>query len=196
MNRGLGIVLLVLLAIAAGPAVAATGNSIVRGGLSYAMPGGDTNFNISGEKGSLDVQESLGVYVGYEYLFTDFFGLDFNLAWQDHDYIANFADSAKVEGSVGNINLMIAPNFHVARCDWGTFYLGPVVSYGFAQDRASNALGLGAQVGTDIYLNDSGLLLNMSASYQWVSQDWDFSSGGVSYDVNPLTFRLGLGYKF
>lgn len=198
MMRTLNVLLVVgVLALVAAPALA-EGGGILRGGVTYVLPGGDAKFKVAGDQGSLEVDSSFGLYIGYEFMINDLFGIDTSVAWQDHDYTAYVPgnDPNPIEGSVGNIPLEVAFNFHVLRGDWGTFYVGAIGGYNFAQDRANNSVGWGAQAGADIKLTDSGLLLNMATSYMWISQDWDLTSSTISYDINPWTFRFGLGYRF
>jgi outer membrane protein W len=188
--------LLVVAVLAAMAAPALAEGGIVRGGVSYVLPGGDAKFDLSQGNASLEVDASFGLWIGYEFMFNDMFGIDTSIAWQDHDYTAYVPGKGKIDGSVGNIPLEFAFNFHVVRADWGSFFVGPVVGYNFAQDRADNALGWGVGLGADVNLNKEGLSLYLATSYMWVSQDWDLIGNSVEYDLDPWTFRFGVGYKF
>ncbi|WP_299875372.1 OmpW family protein [uncultured Cocleimonas sp.] len=71
---------------------------------------------------------------------------------------------------------------------------------GYTKLKLDNSIGLAAQIGVDYQINDKWFL-NASAMYADIDTDATLTGPGattlhVDYDLDPMVYRLNVGYKF
>ncbi len=71
---------------------------------------------------------------------------------------------------------------------------------GYTKIKLDNSLGLAAQVGVDYQINKKWFL-NASAMYADISTEATLTGPGattlnVDYDLDPMVYRVNVGYKF
>lgn len=144
------------------------GDRIFRFGLKWVSPTGDLSTAQSGslrfedvtEPGWIDItitgnfepDSTIGYVIGFEYLFTDLVGIDFNVDYSKHDVESTIGGSAlftpddpppspetvsifgRQNGDIAIYPITVGVNFHLSRSDVVDFYLGPFVGYVFYDD--------------------------------------------------------------
>lgn len=73
-------------------------------------------------------------------------------------------------------------------------------SLGYSKLKLDNSLGLAAQIGVDYKINDKWFL-NASAMYADIDTEAKLTGPGattlnVDYDLDPMVYRVNVGYKF
>ncbi|MCU0231641.1 MAG: outer membrane beta-barrel protein [Acidobacteria bacterium] len=189
---------LVVLAAFAAPAVADEASNIVRGGLQYVWIQGGQSYNVGGVNVNVDTNPGLGVYLAYEYRMK-MVGFEVSANWSNHDgsgtIPSNNYRNTRTTGEFDMLPVSLAANFHVFGRSYVDLYLGPVVGWYFMSKNMNDTFGYGAQIGADWNLSDKGLALNTALKYMFVSPDIA-GTGGLTYDVDPLSLSVGLAYRF
>ncbi len=180
---------------------AEAGDHNIRFGFKYISPTGDLDYSyqdaedIDGtmveycEHGTLEADAALGFGFGYEYMFTDLIGIDFNLNYAKHDMNIEGLEELTVyedppvltqlafDETLGETSLMpltIGVNFHVYRSEAMEFYLGPFIGYVMYSDIELKYKDPGD---TDISLNDDlGYGMAFGIDVPFGSKGWMFSS--------------------
>ncbi len=189
---------LVVLAAFVAPAVAAEPGNIIRGGLQYVWIQGGQSYRVNGVNINVDTNPGLGVYLAYEWR-TKMVGFEVSAAWSNHEgsgtIPSSLYDNERVTGEFDMLPLSVAATFHVFGRSYVDLYLGPVVGYYFMSKSMNDDFGYGAQIGADWNVSDKGLALNTALKYMFLSPDIA-GTGGLSYDVDPLSLQVGLTYRF
>jgi outer membrane protein W len=221
--RKLFSVFALLVLVASIPALAAQGDMILRFGTAYVSPTGD--YSESYEEGSYtgwykeEADAALGGFVGFEYMFTDLFGLDATLLYSNHDADYSWVDMIDGEvddsesGTYGDISFMpffVGANFHVVQNDAIDFYVGPFVAYVMYGDVDSvdgpefdacikNDLGYGVVAGLDVPFGSGGWMFSTAIRYMKTGAESDEDPeffDNYTVDVDPVILQVGVGVKW
>ena len=87
-------------------------------------------------------------------------------------------------------------NFHFFGRSRFDLYLGLFGSYTAFSETLDNAWGYGGVLGFDIALTKSGLALLTGVRYSQTGTNYVVSGTSTSVDFDPLTYQLGLGWRF
>jgi len=165
-------------------------NNILRFGLAWVVPGGDPT---TIGNATFETNDGYGFYADYERRIVPWFGLDTQILW------AQPAIDTTTVNSTASTDLTVwtgtfGPNFHFFGRSRFDLYLGLFGSYtDFSQELESD-WGYGGVLGFDIALTKNGLALLMAVRYsQTGTQE---STTGTAVDFDPLTYQLGLGWRF
>jgi len=182
--------------------VAADAMNVVRGGIGYVKPSGDTT-GVGGGY-TLEAQSAMNLYIAYERKINDLFGVNFDLFVSNHDIDVtgnglndNFADMRMMP-------LTVAGLFHPLEKGKVDFYIGPAFSWVMYDDptiERKYSFVLGNQPG-----------LNVSDDFTWAFQTgadfmfnetWglnlDFkyiATQAEDLDINPMVFGVGFAAHF
>jgi len=116
-------------------------------------------------------------------------------------------------GDLNMVPLTFSPLFHLTENRALDLYCGPLLGYVFFGDLETEDFGqgadsfavkddwtIGAMVGLDVMLGRTNWLLTTSVSYLDISSDLDEPFRDLDtntiIDIDPVFFRIGLGYKF
>ncbi len=196
------IIPVLLLLFASQFVLAEKGDHNIRFGLKYIMPTADQDFLFSGqedldgtlvqfsEQATIEADAALGFGIGYEYMFTDLVGIDFNLNYAKHDVDAEGTDTVTIPGdpplvfvdtfdeNIGDTSLMpitVGVNFHVYQSDAMDFYLGPFVGYIMYDDLELNNVEPGESNSLSL-CDDFGYGVAFGIDVPFGSKGWMFSS--------------------
>lgn len=214
------IIPVLMMFLATSAAWADAGDRIFRFGLKWVSPTGDLSTTQSGSirfedvtepgwidltlAGNFEPDSTIGYGIGFEYMFTDMIGLDFNLDYSKHDVDSTFSGSTTftpddpppnpetvpISGSQnGEIALMpitAGVNFHFAAGESVDFYVGPFVGYIFYDD-------LEFEEGSIAFEFSAIGPLELILSSEKVSIKDDFTYGAVAGVDVPFG---GMGWMF
>lgn len=198
----LAISILILL-LASSFAWADAGNNAFRFGVQFVSPTGDLVEGVE----TLEADDAVGVSLGYEHVFIDRIGLDFNLGFSKHDLEVS---SPSLSGTVGDVDMFMpvtaGVNFHIVRNNFVDFYMGPFAGYVLYGDidptesqlttiAIENDFALGAVVGLDVAFTGKGLIFTSALKYIQTSAEPEVPSFS-ELDIDPWVIQLGLGYRF
>ena len=188
----LTLIALVLAAVSTNVARAAEDmpNNILRFGLAWVVPGGDPT-TIGGA--TFETNDGYGFYADYERRIVPWFGLDTQILWA--------TPAIDINGGTTSTSLSVwtgsfGPNFHFFGRSRFDLYLGLFGSYTAFSETLDNAWGYGGVLGFDIALTKSGLALLMGVRYSQTGTNYVVSGTSTSVDFDPLTYQLGLGWRF
>jgi len=188
----LTLIALVLAAVSTNVARAAEDmpNNILRFGLAWVVPGGDPT-TIGGA--TFETNDGYGFYADYERRIVPWFGLDTQILWD--------TPAIDINGGTTSTSLSVwtgsfGPNFHFFGRSRFDLYLGLFGSYTAFSETLDNAWGYGGVLGFDIALTKSGLALLMGVRYSQTGTNYVVSGTSTSVDFDPLTYQLGLGWRF
>ena len=238
--RKLTVVATVFLAliIASSFAFAEAGKSNIRFGLQYVSPTGDLKVTDTGTEtivdppgelvfdyeDKLEADSAIGLFFGYEYMFTDMIGLDFGLGYSKHDvddtfcYTETFTpevgepeiidESGKETiGDVSMMPLTVGVNFHMSKSDKVDFYAGPFIGYVMYGDlsakeadmediKLKSDFGYGVTFGLDVPFGGKGWMFSTALKYLSTKAEIDEEGVDEALDVNPWILQIGVGYTF
>ncbi len=179
------------------------GNNAFRFGVQFVSPTGD--LTEAGE--TLEADNAVGVSLGYEHVFIDRIGLDFNLAFSKHDLEIS---SPIQSGTVGDVDMFMpvtaGVNFHLIRNNIVDFYAGPFAGYVLYGDidptesdlavvSIENDFAFGGVVGLDVSLTGKGLILTSALKYIQTTAEPEVPSFS-EIDIDPWVIQVGLGFRF
>ena len=179
--------------------VAADARNIIRGGVVNSMPTGDYS-----DMGlTIEADSAMGLGIAYERKITDLIGVNFDLAWTNHDVKVKGRGLDVKFGEGAMMPLTIAALFHPLKQGIVDYYIGPAFSYvmyddfsidsqfrsllgtsGFSVD---NEFTWALQTGADIKFNDTWGL-NLDLKYIQTSAE--------DLDINPFNFCVGVAARF
>jgi outer membrane protein W len=198
----LAISILIIL-LASSFAWAGAGNNAFRFGVQFVSPTGD----LTDVDETLEADNAVGVSLGFEHVFIDRIGLDFNLGYSKHDLELS---SPSLSGTVGDVDMLMpitaGVNFHIIRNNIVDFYAGPFVGYVLYGDidptesqlaaiSIENDFAFGGVLGLDVSLTGKGLMFTSALKYIQTSAEPEVPSFS-ELDVDPWVVQLGLGYRF
>ena len=170
-------------------------NNILRFGLAWVVPGGGTATLPNGD--TFDTNDGYGFYADYERRIVPWFGLDTQILW------AQPAIDTTTGNATASTDLTVwtgsfGPNFHFFGRSRFDLYLGLFGSYTDFSNTLESDWGYGGVLGFDIALTKNGLALLMAVRYSQTGTNNVDSVTGVStpVDFDPLTYQLGLGWRF
>ena len=186
------ILAMVAAAVVAVPAMAADETLIYRGSLTFIQPTGDST--IDGVK--LEADSALGLDASFEYKFSKAWGVEAAVLYANHDVEA---DGQKI-GDISQTPLLFSANYHVPSSGKADFYVGPTLGYTFWGDLKVDEVGSVNTDGEFTYGINSGVDVPLGGN-------WAFTGGvrflflkadteGAEVDVNPLSLRAGIAYRF
>lgn len=191
--------------LAFGMTLADDGKNVFRYGVQFVSPTGELKDIDLSE--SLKAKDALGFSSGFEHVFFDRVGIDFNIAYSKHDLELTM-DGTSVE--VANIKMMmpvtVGVNFHMVRNRIVDLYAGPFAGYVFYGDidweegsvpslSVDNDFAMGAVLGLDLSITKRGLIFTSAVKYLKTQASPDIP-GFDEIDLDPWVIQLGLGYRF
>ena len=191
----LTLIALVLAAVSTNVARAAEDmpNNILRFGLAWVVPGGDPTTLQNGD--TFEPNDGYGFYADYERRIVPWFGLDTQILWA-----TPAIDTSGANGTTSNsLNVWtgsFGTNFHFFGRSRFDLYLGIFGSYTAFSADLDDAWGYGGVLGFDIALTKSGLALLTGVRYSQTGTNYVVSGTSTSVDFDPLTYQLGLGWRF
>lgn len=189
------------------PAFAEKGDMRVQFGLLYNLPTGD----LSEPGETLELDDSLGGQVGFEYMVTDTIGIEPEFAFANHCVEVN--DSGIPDFELGDIDyraLMANVNLYVLRQDKIAVFVGPTVGYVFWGDldvksdyfgepatyKADGQFAFGVNAGVHAPFGDSKWAFSGELSYQFLDVSLQGSPIEPDLGVDPVQLRAGVSVKF
>lgn len=166
-------------------------NNVLRFGLAWVVPGGDTTYNDGSQNISVDTSDGYGFYADYERRLAPWFGLDTQIL-----YASPAIDETGANGGTSSNSLTVwtgsfGTNFHFFGRSRVDLYLGLLGSYTAFSENLEDAWGYGAVLGLDFALTKSGLCLLTGVRYSKTDTQYIVSGTDLAYD--PLVYQLGLG---
>ena len=188
----LTLIALVLAAVSTNVARAAEDmpNNILRFGLAWVVPGGDPT---TIGNATFETNDGYGFYADYERRIVPWFGLDTQILWAT-PAIDTSGTSGTTSNSLAVWTGSFGTNFHFFGRSRFDLYLGLFGSYTAFSETLDNAWGYGGVLGFDIALTKSGLALLTGVRYSQTGTHEEVS--GTDVDFDPLTYQLGLGWRF
>jgi outer membrane protein W len=207
--------------VSAVPALAGQGDKIIRFGGAYVSPTGDyvEEIDSDGVVGDLTIEadSAFGGFFGFEYMFTDLFGLDATLLYANHDIDGTLdVDSDGVPfyekatlAEVSNMPLFISGHFHFMQDGPVDLYAGPTLAYVMYGDLEFKPIadeeedipleddfGFGAVFGVDVpFGTDNNWMFNSKIRYIRTGAETD-EVDSVTVDIDPWIIEIGVGVKF
>ena len=221
MKKVNGIALIVSAAILALPMAASAyekGDILVKIGSATVVPDdlSDDIQEIAGEAVSADNETQVGI--SGTYMLSDKLGIEVLAATPfTHNIKAKGGtlDGAEI-GEIKHLPPTISAQYYFLGSE-SKFqpYVGAGINYtiffsedvgadaaglGYTKIKLDNSLGLAAQVGVDYQINKKWFL-NASAMYADISTEATLTGPGattlnVDYDLDPMVYRVNVGYKF
>lgn len=198
-TRRFAFTVLIALGIVAGSMTVAradSANNIFRFGGAWVVPDGDVN----NSNVNVDSTDGWGYFVDYERRLIPWLGIDMQVLYASPAFDVTPAGQPTTSQSLdvwtGNLGL----NFHLFARSRVDLYLGVFGGYTdfsgtVGNQQLESAFGYGGDLGLDIGLTKSGLVLTMSVRYS--QTDGDISgTPGSSVPYDPLVYELGLGWRF
>jgi outer membrane protein W len=167
-------------------------NNILRFGLAWVVPGGDPT--TIGDV-TFETNDGYGFYADYERRIVPWFGLDTQILWAT-PAVDTLGTSGTTSNSLTVWTGSFGTNFHFFGRSRFDLYLGLFGSYTSFSETLDNAWGYGGVLGFDIALTKSGLAILMAVRYSQVGTNYVVSGNSASVDFDPLTYQLGLGWRF
>jgi outer membrane protein W len=167
-------------------------NNILRFGLAWVVPGGNPTTIGSA---TFETNDGYGFYTDYERRIVPWFGLDTQVLWAS-PAIDTSVSGGTTSNSVGVWTGSFGPNFHFFGRSRFDLYLGVFGSYTAFSETLDNAWGYGGVLGFDIALTKTGLALLTGVRYAKTGTNYVVSGTSTSVDFDPLTYQLGLGFRF
>lgn len=194
------------------------GNVLIKVGTATVVPDGasDDIQQIPGQAVSASDETALGL--SGTYMLSDKLGIELLLASPfDHEITASGGPLAGAAiGDAKQLPPTLSAQFYPLGSS-GMFkpYIGGGINYtlffdddvgadaaglGYTKLKVDNSIGLAAQIGVDVQLTDN-LLINASAMYADIDTDATLTGPGaatlnVDYDIDPMVYRVNVGYKF
>jgi outer membrane protein W len=177
------------------------GDMKIRFGVLYQIPTGD--LVVEDQKTELD--DALGFQAGFEYLLTDWIGVEPTMTYSKSDVNVTEDGVPDLElGEIGLLTLAANLNFHILRETRLDLYLGPTIGYGiwgdletdlFPQDfKADDKFVYGINVGLDVPFGESGWGFAGALNYLAADLTLEGSSDDIGFD--PVQLKVGVVYKF
>ena len=165
---------------------------IIRGFGGYMTATGDNTLNLS----DIEIDDSAGFGLGYEYKFTPLIGLAFDYSWYGPDVeIEDIDDNLENDFNPATLGLM----FHFVHGRVVDFYAGPAlayIDYGDADDvEFDNETTWDVRVGIDFKIF-KWLGVGASIEYMDAKGEFDFPGGSSELDAKPILTKLGASLRF
>jgi outer membrane protein W len=204
------LILIVVLMLIASPALAEKGDSKLRFGLQWVSPTGDYTESEPGMSLTIEADDALGGFVGYEYLLSDLIGIGATLSFAGHDVKGKiegpggFSESATI-GDIFVTPLTFDVNFHVVQSQSIDFFLGLNLGYvslskltvdGEGDVSIKNTTAAGATAGIDVPFGEGKWMFSGALQYLSFGAEVDESGADATVDIDPLVVRVGVGVKF
>lgn len=221
MNTVKGIALALSSALVALPMAASAydaGDVLIKFGAASVNPESESNDidQLAGESVSVDNNVQLGV--SGTYMFSEYLGVELLAATPfSHDITGEGSVIGGAEiGSVKHLPPTLSAQYYfLGSQDSFKPYVGVGLNYTvfFSEDIGAGSQGLGyddielddsfglaAQIGLDYQFNDNWMV-NASAMYADINTTATLKGDGVAnltvdYDIDPMVYRLNVGYKF
>jgi outer membrane protein len=212
-----------LMVAGAQPALAASGDFLIRGRLLYVLPT-DSSGLIQPDIGNLPSGVSVGSNMGFEiaatYLFTDNVGLEFGFAGSKLNFTGDAGTPA--QGDIASANFFMPSatlQYYFMPKAAIRPYVGAGVNYiSYAEGDPGTVLvflmpkpvliqptanfeskfGYHVELGFDVPVNDR-VFINFDVRYVGTKTTAKFVANSIYYvdvNVNPIIFGLGAGFRF
>lgn len=198
-------IVLLFLAFATFSLTWATGNNCSRFGIQFVSPTGDLRDIELDEV--LEADNALGISFGYEHVFFDKVGIDFNVAYSKHDLkLTEMGETT----TIGDIEMMMpftaGVNFHMVRNTFVDLYIGPFAGYVLFGDinpsgpeestySINSDFSVGGVLGFDVAFTGKGFMFTSALKYMKVKAETDVADS-EELDIDPWVLQIGLGYRF
>ncbi len=162
------------------------------------------------ERAFMNVGKGTGIGLGLEYLFSSRWGIEGGLLFAnlDSDIFIDRSDLwVNDSDEIGFLPIMLGLNYHLTPGAKADFYIGPFVALvqydspsfnlpvGSVRPDLDDDFGVGLNLGVDVPFGDSRWGFNGGLRYLQTSADED-GGLGRSFDIDPLIFSAGLGFRF
>ena len=190
---GITILSMVLACAASSMALAqeAEEHHIIRGFAGYLTATGDETLNLS----NIDVENTAGFGIGYEYKFTPLIGVAIDYSWYGPDIKVEDIGKQSSDFNPGTLGVM----FHFIHGRLIDFYAGPAaayIDYGSSGDfDIDKEWTWDARVGLDFKIF-KWFGIGASVEYIDASADFKFDGGSGSLDPKPVVTKLGATLRF
>jgi len=180
---------------------------------SWVNPSGSIDFVDTDPGFDFDLDTGFGIGLRGEYRFSDRLGVELGVLGTANISLSTgiSRDRFQNEFKVGSFSpLSVGLNVHLTPDSPIDLYIGPqvaLVKYGSidfwtvpgsseASLSVDDDIGVGAILGLDVPVGDSGWMFHSSLRY--LSTDAKYSSEGFSFknSYDPMIFSLGVGYRF
>src|SRR5262245_17213158 len=164
---------------------------IIRGFAGYLTATGDNTLNL----GKIELENTAGFGVGYEYKFTPLIGAAFDYSWYGPDVKVEDIGKSSADFNPGTLGVM----FHFIHGRLIDFYAGPAaayIDYGSSNDvDIDSEWTWDARVGIDFKIFK---WLGVGASVEYIDASGDFKIDGEksSLDAKPVVTKLGASLRF
>ena len=193
--------------LATGPALAGTSEGALRVYAAWVNPQGDLRIDDGfggldpGISASVEADSAVGLGAAYEIGLSPRWGIETDLSATELTFDVE-AEGATVElGKAWMIPLVVAVHYHFTPKARADVYAGPVFGYTlwgtldgpFGSISLDPDFGFGLQVGVDLpFSGESGWSGCASLRYFTAAA----GDASATIDVDPLTLRVGIGYRF
>lgn len=220
--RQLIVVLALILMIASLPVLADAGDKIVRFGAAYASPTGELTDSYDDPpyyyRYDIEADSAVYLFTGFEYMFTDLFGLDATLMHGNHDLDSHGFETYDGEliwdesFTFADFNIMplfISAHFHFARDKPYDLYAGPTIGYVMYGDleyhedylkeyslEIDDDFGVGAVFGIDAPFGSKGWAFASAIRYIKTSAEVSVEESTETVDIDPWILQAGFAKRF
>jgi len=159
----------------------------------------------------MQVSTSYAPEVDVSYFLTKNIAFELIAATTKHNIQANGNGTSNKLGSVWVLPPTLTAQYHFFSDEPISPYLGAGINYTifygedsdspFSQLDVDNAVGAALQVGFDFQVPESNFVLNLDFKYIFLSPRANVHQGDTrirtnNFDLNPMIFGAGIGYKF
>jgi outer membrane protein W len=166
---------------------------IIRAFAGYLSPSGDSTLE---GLGKIELENTAGFGLGYEYKFSPLVGLAFDYSWFGPDVkFSEIDDNPSTDFNPATLGVM----FHFIHGRVVDLYAGPAaayIDYGSGDVDVDSEFTWDARVGLDIKIFK---WLGVGASIEYIDATGDFDipgGGSGSLDVKPIVTKLGASLRF